>query len=185
MALSATIYTYDINFSDIDRGVYAAIPLKIAQHPAESMDYMLTRVLAYCLEYTPELQPFLAFGRSVGTVGGEEPAVWARDYTGAIKLWVEVGLPDADKLHRAAKVSERVAVYTHRDPLQLMRMLSGKNIYRAAEIPVIAFDKSFLGQLAERLGRRASIELSVNDHHLYVEIEGVTSEGRVTQHMIE
>jgi len=179
MALSATIFTFDISLSDMDRGVYATLPLKIAQHPAESVDYMLTRVLAYCLEYTDALQPFLEFGRSVGTVGGAEPAVWAKDYTGAIKLWVEVGLPDFDKLHRAAKLAERVAVYTHRDPLQLIRALAGRGLFRGAEIPLISFDRAFLAQLAERIGRRAAIDLSVTEQSLYVHIDGHSIEGRM------
>ena len=99
--------------------------------------------------------------------------------TGAIKLWVEVGLPDFDKLHRAAKLAERVAVYTHRDPLQLIRALAGRGLFRGAEIPLISFDRAFLAQLAERIGRRAAIDLSVTEQSLYVHIDGHSIEGRM------
>jgi uncharacterized protein YaeQ len=52
MALTATVYTFDVAVNDVDRGVYETLAIKAARHPSESEDYLLTRVLAYCLEYT-------------------------------------------------------------------------------------------------------------------------------------
>ncbi|MBX7214255.1 MAG: YaeQ family protein [Thermoflexales bacterium] len=176
MALSATLHTYAITLSDIDRGVYAALSLKVAQHPAESMDYMLTRVLAYGMEYTDDLAPHIAFGRSVGTEGGEEPAVWARDYAGELLLWVEVGLPSVDKLRKAVKAARRVAVYTHRDPGQLARAFEAWDNPGATPVPLVAFERGFLAQMAERLDRRADFGLTVSDGHLYLDIAGQTLE---------
>ena len=166
MALSATLYNFDINLSDVDRNVYETFNLRVAQHPAETMDYMMTRVLAFCLEH----QEHIEFGQSIGTNGGDEPAVWAKDYTGQLKLWVEVGFPDADKLHRASKAAERVAVYTHRDVAILKHNLNGKAIYRGEDIPIYTFDRSFLNQLIAAVDRRISIDLSVTERQLYLDI---------------
>jgi uncharacterized protein YaeQ len=166
MALSATIYNFDINLSDVDRGVYETLSLRVAQHPTETHEYMLMRVLAYGLEF----QEHIAFGQSIGTTGGDEPAVWAKDYAGQIKLWVEVGMPDADKLHRASKSAERVAIYTHRAPEMLLRNLAGKTIFRAAEIPLITFERTFLSQLVSQLERRMVFDMSITERQLYITI---------------
>jgi uncharacterized protein YaeQ len=55
MALSATIYNFDIQLADADRNVYESLALRVARHPSESSDYLFTRVLAYCLEHTEGL----------------------------------------------------------------------------------------------------------------------------------
>ncbi len=172
MALNATIWNFDINLSDIDRNVYETLSLRVAQQPSETIDYMLTRVLAYCMEW----QEGIEFGQSVGSTNGEEAAVYARDYSGILKLWIEVGMPDSEKLHRASKAAERTAVYTHRDPDMLRRNLAGKTIYRAEDIPIIAFDRAFLAQFAAKLDRRNKLDISITEGQLYLTFEGETLE---------
>lgn len=164
MALSSTVYHFDIDLSDVDRGVYETLALKVAKHPSEADDYMLTRVLAYCLEHCDGI----AFAK--GLEDATEPAVWARDYDGRLTLWVEVGMPDAEKLHRASKAADRVAIYTHRDPVMLKRNLAGAAIFRASDIPIYAFDRAFMGWLETRLDRRVRIGLSRTEDHIYAGI---------------
>lgn len=172
MALNATIWNFDINLSDIDRNIYETLSLRVAQQPSETIDYMLTRLLAYCMEW----QEGIEFGQSVGSTNGEEAAVYARDYSGILKLWIEVGMPDAEKLHRASKAAERTAVYTHRDPDMLRRNLAGKTIYRAEDIPIVAFDRAFLAQLAAKLDRRNKLDISITEGQIYLTLEGETLE---------
>src|SRR4051794_296567 len=90
MALTATIYTFTIDLADMDRGCYEALELRVAQQPSETPEYMLSRVLAYCLEYTEGI----AFTQ--GVAAGDEPAIWVRDLTGRTLAWIDVGMPDAD-----------------------------------------------------------------------------------------
>ena len=110
MALTATIYNFDIHLSDVDRNVYETLSLRVAQQPSETEEYLVTRVLAYCLEYTDGI----AFTK--GLAEPDTPAITVRDLTGALRGWIEIGSPDADRLHKASKASPRVAVYTHKDP---------------------------------------------------------------------
>jgi len=109
MALTATIYTFSIELTHMDRDLYATLDLRVAQQPSETLEYMLTRVLAYCLEY----REGIAF--SPGISAGDQPAILARDLTGQITLWVEVGMPDAERLHRrvVADHFRRHAVLLH------------------------------------------------------------------------
>ena len=101
MALSATIYNFTIGLSDVDRGVYETLELKVAKHPSESDEYLVTRVLAYCLEYAEGI----AFSR--GLSSPDEPPIAVRDLTGVLKAWIEVGSPDAARLHKAGKAAPR------------------------------------------------------------------------------
>ncbi|MEK6655338.1 MAG: YaeQ family protein [Thermodesulfobacteriota bacterium] len=95
--------------------MYEQLNLKVACHPSETEEYLLTRLLAYCLEYTEGI----AFSRGLGDP--DEPAISVRDLTGALKAWIEVGSPDAARVHKASKASPRVAIYTHREPRLLLR----------------------------------------------------------------
>src|SRR6187401_3809618 len=107
MALPATIYNFDIELADSDRGVYESLALRVARHPSESEEYLVARLLAYLLEFTEGIE----FSRGVSTP--DEPAIAVRDLTGAITKWIDVGTPDAARLHKASKLAGRVAVYTH------------------------------------------------------------------------
>ena len=176
MAIAATIYNVDIELADSDRRVYESLALRVARHPSESEEYLVARVLAYAMEFTDGI----AFSRGVSEP--DEPAILVRDLTGAIRSWIEIGAPDAARLHKAAKAAPRVAVYTHRDPAQLLRNLAGERIHRAAEVELYAIDRPFIQQLAARLDRRMAFSLSINDRELYLSIGDDTLTGAVIRH---
>lgn len=178
MALTATIYNFDIQLSDVDRNVYETLALRAAQHPSETAEYLATRVLAYCLEYTDGV----AFGK--GLAEPDEPAITVRDLTGALRGWIEVGSPDADRLHRASKAAPRVAVYTVRDAAQLVRQLAGSRIHRAESIEIYGIARPLLDGLVAHLERRTAFEIAVTDRHLYLTVGGETLDGTVERHTL-
>ena len=173
MALSATIHHFSIQLSDVDRGVYETLALKAARHPSESEEYLVTRVLAYCLEYAEGI----AFSR--GLSDSDEPALSVRDLTGALKVWIDIGSPDAARLHKAAKAAPRVAVYTHKDPAQLRLQLSGERIHRAEALELYAVDRDLIAGLVLRLERRMDFSLSITDRHLFLSVGDTTLSGSV------
>ena len=175
MALTATIHNFDIQLSDVDRGVYETLALRVARHPSETEEYLLTRVIAYCLEYTEGI----AFSK--GLAEPDEPPVSVRDLTGALKVWIDIGAPDAARLHKASKAAERVALYTHKDPAQIIRQLSGERIHRAEELELYGVDRELLAELASRLDRRMTFGLSVSDGQIYIDIDGRTLTGAATR----
>lgn len=166
MALTSTMFNFDIELSDVDRGVYQSFKCAAARHPSETMEYLAVRVLAFCLEYSDDL----VFSK--GLSEAEEPAIWAKHPDGRIRTWIEVGVPAASRLHRAAKTAERVAVYTHRPPAALVQQLSKERIHRGESIPIISFDREFLQRTAELIERRTKLSLSVTDRQIYLEIAG-------------
>lgn len=178
MALTATIYNLDVELADIDRHVYETLALCVARQPSETPEYMLTRVLAYCLEYTEGI------ALTEGVASGDEPAVLIRDLTGRVTAWIEVGMPDAARMHRGSKLAGRAAVYTHRDPRQLMAQWSGERIHNVAAIPVYAFDRALIEEVAGRLERRSALSLSVTERELYLELDGRTFATTITEHRL-
>lgn len=168
MALGATIYNFDIELADSDRAVYETLNLRVAQHPSETADYLVTRVIAYCLEYAEGI----AFSK--GLSDPSDPAIAVRDLTGALQAWIDIGLPEPERLHRASKAAPRVAVYTHRDPEQWATKLTAAKIYRAEKLEVFAFDRAWLAQLVARLERRMRFSLTRSEGDIYVTIGDAT-----------
>jgi len=173
MALSATIYAFDIELADSDRNVYESLQLRVARHPSETAEYLLARLLAYCLEYAEGI----AFSK--GLSDPDEPAILVRDLTGALRSWIEVGSPDAARLHRASKAAPRVAVYAHRNAAQLAERYRGERIHRAERLELYALDSQWLGSLAPGLSRRMGLSLTVADRHLYLTAGGETTSSAV------
>jgi uncharacterized protein YaeQ len=164
MALGATIYVFNIELADSDRGVYQPLQLRVARHPSEGEEYFLTRILAYCLEYTEGIS------FSNGLFEPDEPTIAVRDLTGVLNAWIDVGAPEASRLHRASKAAPRVAVYTHKDAGQLAARLSLERIHRVAALELYALDREWLAQLAARLARRMEFTLTIAERHVYLSI---------------
>ena len=177
MALTSTMYNVAIEVSDVDRGVYQTLDLRLAMHPSETAEYMATRLLAYCLEWEEGIE-FTA-----GLSNGDEPAIVVRDLTGRTTAWIEVGMPDADRLHRASKAG-RVAVYTHRDIRNVLGQLEGKKIHRAEEIPIYSFDRGFIDALVAHFDRRMKMSLSVVERHLYMTVGDQSMNGLIHEHRL-
>ncbi|HEX3912001.1 MAG TPA: YaeQ family protein [Steroidobacteraceae bacterium] len=175
MALGATVYTFKIALADSDRGVYENLDLRVARHPSETEEHLLTRVLAYCLEH----------GEGISFSGGlsdsDQPAIAVRDLSGALRVWVDVGAPEASRLHRAAKLAARVAVYTHKDAEQLAARLRMERIHRAEALELYAVDREWLAQWSARLARRMEFALTVADRQVYLSLGAETLTGAVVR----
>lgn len=173
------MYVFNVRLADADRAVNETLTLRVAQHPSETPEYLVTRLLAYCLEYAEGI----AFSK--GLSDPDEPAISVRDLTGVLQTWIEIGSPDADRLHRAAKAAPNVAVYCHRGLDSLVARLAGERIHRAAEIRLRAVDAELLSGLVARLDRRMIIDLTVSDSTLYMSLGDETLTGVIEERRLE
>jgi uncharacterized protein YaeQ len=107
MALKSTIFRAELEVADLDRGHYGTHTLTLARHPSETDERMMIRLLAFALH----ADEALGFGRGLSTE--DEADLVQKDLTGAIKLWIDVGLPDEKSLRRAAGRAEKVEVYAY------------------------------------------------------------------------
>lgn len=163
MAAGTTLYRFDIELADADRGVYESLELRVARHPSESGAFLLVRVLAYCLEYTEGI----CFSKG-GLSSVDEPALSIVDPAGDRLAWIEVGAPSANRLHRASKATPRVVVYTDRRLDVLRASLTGERIHASERIQVLAFPAAFLRELEGKLERKVRWNVAIHDGHLYV-----------------
>lgn len=173
MAQTATLHNVRIALNDSDRGVYETLDLRVARHPSETLPYLLTRTLAYCLLWEPEI----AFSKGLSTV--DEPPVWVKTLDGRVTLWVEVGHPSADRLHKASKLSERVVVCTAHNPSVLRKTLAGERIHRVEQLELIALPPQLITALEPKVERRMDWDVVLTGGQLYVTAGGETFEGQV------
>ncbi len=173
MALTSSIFTFEIDLADADRGVYEHLDLRVARHPSESDEFLVGRVLAYCLEFTEGI----AFSR--GLSDADDPPIAVRDLTGALRVWIDVGTPSIERLHRASKAAPRVVVYIHKDHGQWLASLEGAKIHRADELELRTIERGLIRQLADALERRMSFALSVAEGELFVSLGDRTVAGKV------
>ena len=177
MAPSATIHRLNITLSDVDRGVYEMLDLRVARHPSESARYLWQRILAYCLSY----EDGIMFSKG-GLSDSDEPPVSVVDPTGILLAWIDVGSPSADRLHRASKAARRVALFSATERVLLEREAASRKIHLLEEIAVFLLEAKFLDALEQRLEKHLVLELVRNSGTLYVTLPGGSVvEGTITE----
>lgn len=175
MALTATMHHVEVALSDVDRGVYETLDLRVAQHPSETMRFLVTRVLAYCLSY----EEGIAFSKG-GLSSTDEAPIAVRDPTGLLLAWIDVGVPSAERLHKASKAARRVAVFTT-EVGNLRRTVLGQKIHRAEDVDVWPIDVAFVEALVAKMARNTTLDLTRNDGQLYVVVDGTTLETSIVR----
>ncbi len=146
--MKATIYRAEIEVSDIERGYYETHSLTLARHPSETEQRLMVRLLAFVMHAHPKLE----FGRGLST--DDEPDLWLRDDTGAIDLWIDVGLPDERRLRRAAGRARELALLIYGE--RAAAVWWNKNARALARLPGLAIwslkdaDSASLTSLAAR-----------------------------------
>lgn len=166
------LYRFQIDLSDIDRGVYETLDFRAALHPSESSSYLLCRVLAYALAYQERLE------FSPGGLGDPEaPALRVPGLHTDINLWIEIGNPSARKLHKAGKTAKKVMIFTYKNPEVLKQEIKSNDVHRADELEIYAFDSTFLEGLEKHLEKNNRWSLLHQDGQLSVNIGSETISG--------
>ncbi len=174
MAQTATLYRFHLNVSDIDRGFYDDLDFRVAMHPSEIPQYLVTRVLAYALNFERGIE-FSPGGLS----DADSPCIRGMTDNGTLQTWIEIGNPSAKKLHKGAKAARIVKVYTYKDPKQLLEDMTTNKVHRAKEIPVYAFSPKFLDEIAGWCERDNEWNLIHQDGQLTVS----SDKGSLTQNL--
>jgi uncharacterized protein YaeQ len=173
MALT-TIYHWKIALSDVERGVYEALDLRVAQHPSETLRYLVTRTLAYALSY----EAGIVFSKG-GVSSTDEPPISIYDPTGVLLAWIELGSPSAARLHKASKAARRVSLFTSSSTAQLKEEAEAGSIHHAAAIEVWELEEDFLDAIGDRVERTLAFELVRTEGQLYVTLAGKVLEGTI------
>lgn len=176
MALPSTIYRAAIQLANIDDNIYLPLQVTIARHPSETAERLVARLLAYALFFEPEL----VFTRGVGA--GDEPDLWVIGPDGRVSTWIEVGLPDPERLIKASRHCGRVLLLAGGATMARWMEQQREKLAGVSNLVVYSLDQSFLTQIAERLQRSISWSLTLTEGQLYLEIDGETLESTLTLH---
>jgi len=170
MALPATIHRATIELSDIDRSLYQRLEATVARHPSETAERMVARLLAYALCYSEGL----SFTR--GICAGDEPDLWSREPDGRVREWIEVGLPDPDRLRKAARHAGRVVLVASGGGLNRWLEQSRAKLAGIDNLAIITLDQPFVARLADKLQRVVDWSLTVTEGVIYLSFDGETFE---------
>jgi len=166
-----TTWNFELEIADLDRGVYVSEKVSVAQHPSETTERLVVRVLAYALEWTEGIR----FGADIST--GEAPAVWVHDLTQRLDCWVDVGAPAPERVHRATKAAPRVVIYTWQEQPRWWADLRSFKIFSPERLTIVALSEPLVAGLAAHLERRNRWSVSRTEGILYVEANGARFEG--------
>lgn len=162
MALKATIFKAELTVSDLDRGHFETHALTIARHPSETDERMMVRVLAFALNADERL----AFGRGLSSEG--EADLVLTDLTGAIDLWIDVGLPDERDIRKASGRASRVAVYTYGTGSDLWWKQNAPALARLANVCVVDLTVETTRAMAARAARNMRLQCTIQDGHVWL-----------------
>lgn len=172
MALPSTIYRAALQLSDVDRGIYESLQTTIARHPSETEERLVARLLAYAIFYEPDL----TFTKGVGA--GDEPDLWGKGPDGRITVWIEVGLPESERLIKAGRHVERVVLIAcgSGSALPNWEKQHLPKLAIVGNLTVITLDQGFLAKLAARLERSIAWSLTITEGSLYLNVGDETLE---------
>ena len=178
MALTSTMIRFQIKVSDVDRGLYETLELRVAKHPSESEPFFFMRIIAYVLNF----QEGIEFSGGIGSP--DDPSVFIKDLTGQMLTWIDIGNPSGKRLHKAGKVAKNVRVYTYRDPKILLDELSHEEVYKKEAIGLYSLPPKFMNSLVETLMKDNQWEFLQNEGELSITVNDKIFSTELTQHRI-
>ena len=162
MALKSTICKATVNLSNMDTNRYGEIALTIAQHPSETDERMMVRLLAYLLNE----QEDLTFGK--GLSNDEEPAIWLKSLTDDVKLWIDVGLPDKERVRKASHKADQVLIYVYgTNNASVWWEQNSAAISRFDNVSVIQIAPEASAALANMAAKTMQLGCSVQDNTIW------------------
>ncbi|HEX4763889.1 MAG TPA: YaeQ family protein [Usitatibacter sp.] len=169
MALKSTIFKAELQVSDLDRNHFATHSLTIARHPSETDERMMVRLLAFALNADERLE----FGR--GLSAEDEPDLVKRDLTGAIELWIDVGLPDEREIRKAAGRAKAVKVYVYGGRgAGLWWAQNEAALARTGNVSVFEIPESVADSVSALAARNMRLDCTIQDSQVWLAANGET-----------
>jgi len=164
MALKPTIYKFNISLSDLNRDYYDTLQLTVAQHPSESHERMMARVLAFCLN----AQESLIFTK--GLSEPDEPDIWLHTLDDQLALWIDIGEPAVDRIKKATRIAKKVKVYSFNSKSDVWWQ-QNQNKFAMLSASIIQFDSQDISALAALVARTMTCSITVTGDSAFVATE--------------
>jgi uncharacterized protein YaeQ len=170
MALPSTIYRASIELSDLDRNCYESLQVTVAQHPSETAERMVARLLAYALCY----REGLVFTKGISA--GDEPDLWLKGPDGRVDLWVEVGVPEPERIVKATRHAREVIVYVCGNSQHHWQKQHLSKLSNLSNLTIYLIDQQFIRQVAQHLQRSIIFGLTITEGLMYLTVGNETLE---------
>jgi len=164
VAIKPTIYKFRISLSDLNRDYYDTLNLTLAQHPSETIERMMVRVLSYCIN----AQEYLSFTKGLSEI--DEPDIWVRSMDEQTLLWIDVGEPAVDRVKKASRLAKKVLVYSFNSKSDVW-WSQLQNKMKQFPVSVYRFEWEEIETLAAMVQRTMDPSISITGDSLYVATE--------------
>lgn len=176
MAIKSTVFKADLQISDMDRHYYQSHSLTLAQHPSETDERMMVRLLAFALNADEQL----TFG--AGLSADDEPDLWHKDLTGAIEKWIDVGLPDEKLLRKACGRANQVLLYCYGGrTVDIWWERSKKDLLKLDNLSIYVVPQEASQLLAQMAQRTMQLSCTIQDGEIMLADDSHTLHTRVEQ----
>lgn len=164
MAIKPTIYKLKISLSDLNRNYYDTLNLTLAQHPSETVERMMVRVMAYCIN----AQEHLIFAKGMNDI--DEPDIWAKTLDDQLTLWIDVGEPAVDRIKKASRLAQAVSIYSFNSKSDVW-WVQAKEKIKQLKASVYRFDWQNIQMLAALVQRTMDISVTITGDSAFVATE--------------
>lgn len=164
MAIKPTIYKFRISLSDLNRDYYDTLNLTLAQHPSETIERMMVRVLSYCIN----AEETLTFTKGLSET--DEPDLWLRSMDEQTLLWIDVGEPAVDRVKKATRLAKKVLVYSFNSKSDVW-WAQLQNKMKQLPVSVFRFEWEEIVSLAALVQRTMDMSISITGDSAYVATE--------------
>jgi len=162
MAIKATVFKANLQIADMERHYYQDHTLTLAQHPSETDERMMVRLLAFALH----AHEYLEFGQ--GMTDDEEADLWRKDLTGAIELWIDVGIPDEKLIRKACGRADQVMVYCYGGRTAEMWYAQNRALFeRQKNLTIINLPQESTQGLAALVQRTMDLQCTIQDGQVW------------------
>lgn len=163
MAIKATVFKANLQIADMERHYYQDHSLTLARHPSETDERMMVRVLAFALH----AHEYLEFGQ--GMTNDDEADLWRKDLTGAIELWIDVGIPDEKLIRKACGRAGQVVVYCYGGRVADMWFAQNKAQFeRLKNLSIINLPVASTQALAKLAQRTMNLQCTIQDGQVWL-----------------
>ncbi len=177
MALPSITRRFLIQLSHVDVGVYQQLDLRLAQHPSETLRYLVTRLIAYCYLASDDQLSHLQFSKG-GLSSPDEPPLSRVSLDGRLLQWCDIGNPSAERMHKASKAAPEVFIFTHHNPAVLQKELAASRVHKKEQLQIFALDGGFLDALAAAFDERTTeFEVTLTEGMIYANVAGADVSG--------
>lgn len=173
MALKPTIYKFKIALSDLNNNYYDTLNLTVAQHPSETAERMMVRVMAFCLHSYQNPENLMVFTKGLSSI--EEPDIWLRGLDDQLHMWLDVGEPSFDRIKKACRLAKQTIIYTFNSKSDVWWKQSQAQ-FSTLPIEVYQLEWQEMQTLSQHLSRTMDFSITLTGESAYVALKTIQAE---------